>query len=115
MEYQKTYGRYNVKPDFSRCAESVWGGGALFQSQCKRKAVCDPDENGNPTTCKQHSEAARSERRAMIEAKRSAGMAHFKMRNMAPRMRDALQQIADGHNDPRALAKEVLEKLKGDL
>jgi len=109
MEYQKTYGPSyrGVKADTSRCAAHVsgagWGG-----SQCQRKATCDPNEDGKPTTCKQHSDSSMNARREKQRAAQETDMAKWQERYAAPRMRAALQKIADGHNDPRSLAQEVL-------
>lgn len=112
MKYQEFYApSYRAqKPDFSRCAKIVHGGG-WGGKQCSRKAVCDPDENGDPTTCKQHSHAAKESLRAKQKAAYDAETAKWRERHAAPKMRAALEKIADGHNDPRSIAREVLDGL----
>lgn len=105
MEYKETYGRYKTPPDRTRCAEVISGSNAWFSAtQCSRKAKCDPDEHGNPTTCKQHSAEAVNARRSKEKAKYDAEMRNFRVRGNAYQMYTALKQIADGHNDARQLA-----------
>jgi hypothetical protein len=111
VEYRDYYGPpyRRARPEKDRCAESVtsdgWGG-----HQCSRKATHDPDAQGNPTTCKQHSEYAVSSRRAKQKAAYDIETARWKLRSMALPMKTALEAIAKGHNDPRSLAAEVLER-----
>ena len=61
MQYRKYYGWTSAtpgsKPDFRRCAATVAsriGGGNLAPKQCAFSARYNPDESGNPTTCRLH-------------------------------------------------------------
>lgn len=110
MEYQETYGRYNRPPDLKRCAAKVWGSDVYCAQQCSRKAVCDPDHAGNPTTCKQHSAAVNEKKKQEAEKRTRDSMRDFKLKNRAPLMLFTLQQIAEGHNNPRSLAQETIDK-----
>lgn len=113
MDYAKHYGPSYRKapPDMSRCAKSVSSDGWGF-SQCQRRAVCDPDSGGEFTTCKQHSETATAERAAKQKAAYDAENAKWQLKFAAPKMKAALEQIAAGHNNPRALASQVLEGMQ---
>jgi len=114
MEYKSEYG-WNLgkrKPDFKRCAESVSAHDGWGSSQCARKAVCDPDEHGNPTTCKQHSQDAVKERREKSRLKYEwdeweTGLRRLKWAG-GDKLINALRSIESGHNDPRELARETL-------
>ena len=63
MEYEKNYG--GKAPDFSKCAERIFGDWRA--RQCARKAKYDPDANGNPTTCKIHSSVETAKRKAIAK------------------------------------------------
>jgi hypothetical protein len=86
--------------------------------QCSRKARCQPDTEGRPTRCKQHSQEhieiqkRKRDARAKLERDQRA-LATYNYRleqfNHNP-MTKALQAIADGHNDPRSLAREALKE-----
>jgi hypothetical protein len=56
--------------------------------------------------------AKAAEQRAALEAKWAEQDRRNRLRDLASEMRDALRAIADGHNDPRSLAQEVLAKLE---
>lgn len=117
MKYQKDYG-WNFgkrKPDFARCAANVSQSDGWHSGQCKRKAKFDPDENGNPTTCKQHCEATEAAKKAKHDAEYADYMARAKAASERRKFErhartffDALQSIAGGHNDPRSLAQETI-------
>ena len=111
MEYKKTYGRRDIQPDKSKCAAnvtsaSIWDGG----SQCTRKAICDPDKDGNPTTCKQHSQEASKARKDKRDAEYARQSREWAFKRNGERFYDALKLIAEGHNDPRSLAQDVISK-----
>lgn len=118
MKYRDKYGAwagqpYGRKPDFTKCAESVCGNGrGEIPHQCRSKAKFDPDENGNPTTCRIHSEAYVAEKRRVAREKHEAAMAKNRIKWNANKFHAALVEIAAGHNDPRALAAEVLARLE---
>ena len=59
MKYDDQYGDWagrpkGDKPDYSRCAASVYPGNSMIDKQCANKAKFDTDENGRPTTCGIH-------------------------------------------------------------
>lgn len=117
MEYKEAYGlRGNFKPDPTRCAKevsdsSLWG----HYHQCTRKAKYDPDENGKPTTCKVHSEAAIAARRAKQEDAQRVSSHMFWLQKYGATFFDALKEIADGHNDPRALAAAKIKEFQDQV
>ena len=83
MEYRETYGEglRKVVPDRSRCAAAVmsqWG-----TSQCRNKARFDPDENGNPTTCGVHCEAAVAERERKAKEETEKAIREYGRRKLA--------------------------------
>lgn len=110
--YGRTYGSKERKSDFveGQCIAAVHFYIGRFGDfkQCTRKAVVDG------CWCKQHDPAAIRKRdlekqkeeklQNQIESRRW----WFKARG--EKFYDALKAIADGHNDARQLAKEVLEK-----
>ena len=91
-----------------KCKETVydprdsWSRG----QRCSRKA-------GESGYCKQHDPVNVAERARLSREKYDAEWAERRRKAAIPAMlRDALHQIANGHNDPRALALETLEKAK---
>lgn len=112
MEYLESYGNRKRKPDYSKCAAnvssaSIWDGGL----QCSRKASCDPNSHGNMTTCKQHSETVTKAREKKAKEKYALENRKWLIRLNGQKFYDALKKIADGHNDPRGLAKATLSKI----
>lgn len=113
--YKDSYGRWGGqpngrKPDYARCCESVFPNerGAI-PHQCNRRAVTGPDG----AYCKQHDPAA-------VQARKDAAMAEYEVQRRAERpkwyareMLAVLREIADGHNDPRTLAAEIVKKVDG--
>lgn len=105
---------FNTPADKRYCVASVWDG-RMGSYQCSRKPK---HEYGGHGWCNQHyppNEHARKEARSAEYQRqadeRKAGYA----RDAAERsLRDdalqAIRQIAAGHNDPRALALEVLRE-----
>lgn len=82
---------------------------------CGNTACDDPDAYGNPTKCAVHSNAGRL-RAAVRKEKTNKKWQDEYARKDAIRAAEAkilpaLRRIADGHNDPMALAKEVLSDL----
>lgn len=105
--YGKAYGNNaKVPPDFERCCEGVvrYIANWPHHGQCARKRGHGPDR----AYCKQHVPEKVKERQA--EADKRQGVAHEKLRLewAGPRFFKVLKQIADGHNDPRALAQEAI-------
>jgi hypothetical protein len=118
--YLQYYGyHFNpVAPNFSRCGERVCSNDrSMRPSQCSRKATCQPDSEGRPTRCKQHSDAfiqeKREKQKRKDEARRRERNALLYERGLEQFISDprtkALQAIADGHNDPRSLARKALK------
>lgn len=112
MKYPKSYGRsYQLRhPDMSRCAADVSSRDGWGSHQCSRKATYDwDDELGQFTTCKTHSAKVTAERIRAADERSARKQSQFRDQFNASRYRKALEQIAAGHNDPRALAKETLK------
>ena len=102
------------RPDYSKCGKSLFSN---FQSyQCSNKARYDPNAKGAMTRCGVHSKAAAEKRRERERVKAGEKRKAYEARKLKSlRASDyvkVIQAIADGHNDPRTLAKEYL-KAKG--
>lgn len=107
MTHKTRYGVWagnpqGFKPDLSRCAKEIYSN--HHSRQCPRKRTVGD-------YCWQHDPAAEARRAEASEAAYRAKVAAidrpYKQREA---YRDALRKIADGHNDPCALAREVLAK-----
>jgi hypothetical protein len=102
------FGRMSPAIDPERCRAEVYESVSRNFSQCARKRAVEEEGVGY---CRQHSPAAE---RARAEASRARYEAERRLRerwSLRPaEYRDALRQIAAGHNDPRALAAAALEK-----
>lgn len=111
--YPKNYGSWagrpdGVKPNYQCCAAEVSrseGNWTRF-SQCTRKCGHGPDG----AFCKTHDPVA-------VERRRDKSTAAWKAKWNAERYQlhgetffNALQKIADGYNDARGLAQEVIEE-----
>jgi hypothetical protein len=111
--HKRGYGRYNTEPRPHRCAEEVRDGDWNWK-QCSRARGFGPDQ----AFCKQHDPQAVKDRRAARDAKWDADWEKKKkkwaLHAIAPLAVEALQKIADGHNDPRTLALEVLRQYEGE-
>lgn len=110
-EYGLNMGRN--RPDPARCCVEVRGTERWANySQCARKRGYGPEG----AYCKQHDPDAVKARNAAREADRKAEWAEksrkWELERLAPRMKSALEAIRDGHNDPAALAREVLAEFK---
>lgn len=110
-EYHREYGNNSPhRPDFERCCVSVYS--AWSSSQCGRKAAHDPDHTGKPTRCKIHSRAYRKGKAEIARAKWDAEEAARAERRREREGKDAalalIEKIADGHNDPRGAALDLL-------
>jgi hypothetical protein len=110
-QYLTSYGRYGTKPDYTRCAESVAGSGRFpSYSQCTRK--CGHGPHG--AWCKQHDpEAVKAKREAQTAKWVAEIEASRRSRQFDADCKDAIHQIAAGHNDPRGLAQSIIDKLEG--
>lgn len=99
------------KPDYSRCCEEVYEQGrGMMTHQCARKAKHGPDG----AYCKQHDPAAVKAREDLASAKYAAQRRAERPRWYAKKMLEALKLIADGHNDPRSLAAEIVAEIERD-
>lgn len=107
--YRERYGQWagnnaGSPPDYTRCCADVWPPPGHISSQCSRKRGHGPDG----AYCKQHDPAEVKRRQEEASARYERDMARRRLGFDGRRFRDALRQIAKGHNDPRALAVEVL-------
>lgn len=97
------------RPDFTRCCAVVMRG--FIPSQCSRKRGHGP----YGAYCKQHDPEAIAARREAQQAKFKAEREHnarvWFYRAHGQECYNTLKRIADGHNDPRALAQEVLDRI----
>ena len=110
--YSSGYGRYsNEKPDFDRCSKAVRYGGAWGGSkQCTRKNGHGP----HGAYCKQHDPIAVRAKSAAESAKLRAKWAEdSRNREFETNCKDAVRQIAAGHNDPRGLCQGLIDALNG--
>lgn len=94
------------------CTKKLWDG--WHKRSCGNVAKYDPDEDGVPTRCGVHSAEAVARREAKAHAKVAAEMAEWDRRkqqqNLASELHQIIRQIAGGHNDPRGMATEWLER-----
>jgi hypothetical protein len=105
-----------------RCAEIVFSKDGRFSRRCPNPAKHDPDAEGIPTKCGVHSRQANARREkareARLEAERQSwakqGKAQEKARRLQADAEDILRKIATGHNDPRSLALEWVERKDGE-
>lgn len=117
--HKERYGRIGLGPgtpaDPALCCEEVsdrqsW----ISYSQCARKRGYGPEG----AYCKQHDPDAVKAKKAARDAKWEAEWAEKQRKHeaasLAPKMKAALIAIRDGHNDPAALAAEVLGEFKHD-
>lgn len=92
------------KPDFARCADEVWPNDRFpISHQCNRKRGFGPEQ----AFCKQHDPEAKKERERKACENYEKGIRRQKMM-WGREFFDALRKIAEGHNDPRGLAQEVI-------
>lgn len=84
------------------CNQLVYGEHSF--SPCGKPPKHDPDANGRMTKCGAHCAASTARREADFLRKQA-------LRDAVAGLEPALRQIADGHNDPRALAQEVIARL----
>lgn len=116
--YPKSYGSWAGNPagrlpDFSKCCEEVADTSLNWTHfhQCSRKRGFGPDE----AYCRQHDPAAVEERRRASDERFTKEMNQRRVQLHGRTFYEALKQIAEGHNDARGLAQEVLGKFhEGD-
>jgi hypothetical protein len=113
-QYPKNYGASHsqVSPDFSRCAETVnTTPNERFShfAQCSRKNGHGP----HGAWCKQHDPVAVKTRKEAREKKWENEWADSaRKRAFELACQGAIRQIAEGHNDPRALAQSIIDALE---
>lgn len=95
------------------CTERVMG--SYHSGPCGNTPRHDPDANGRPTKCGNHSKAAHARRAAKKEATEARWKAQWRadgdVHDANKAVEVALRQIAEGHNDPRTLAEETIQRL----
>jgi len=98
------------KPDYARCCERVFGDRSSPPGghQCQRPRGHGPDG----AYCKQHDPDA-------VKARNAASTARYNEKRNRERYQwygreffDALVKIAEGHNDARGLAQQVIDDFK---
>lgn len=97
------------------CSGRVWHQGAFRNSPCSRRGIVERDGNHY---CRQHdpvaAKARREEREAEWKAQWEAKQRRWKEAEALAALKndalEAIRQIAAGHNDPRSLARDVLEQ-----
>ena len=110
MGYQERYGAWagnpaGKPPDRTRCCAVVYSRERWSRAyQCERPRGHGP----NGDYCKQHDPAAQAARDAKARAREAEAALKWRKEVYGPRFYDALLAIANGHNDPRSLAIEVL-------
>lgn len=95
------------REDTTRCITAIWNSRWRHNEQCKRPRGHGPDG----LHCKQHDPAAQkasAEARTRRWAEKSASINRPRRQNEAAR--EALQQIANGHDDPAVLASDLLKR-----
>ncbi len=112
--YAERYGSWAGQPrgnppDFSLCCERVFGAlGSPGGHQCNRKRGHGPDA----AYCKQHDPAAIKARHEASMARYTAQMNKERYGWNGRKFYDVLVQIAEGHNDARGLAQEMIDEFK---
>ena len=111
--------------DPGEAVRTWWAGGLRFGCThssfskylghpCGNAAKHDPDHNGNPTKCGHHSQAAlerKAAKKAERDAKWKAELQHKKAVSDYYAERDEIiVKIAEGHNDPRGLCQDWLDR-----
>jgi len=108
--YQTSYGRHSSRPDYTRCCVQV-STGPWDYAQCTRGRGHGPDE----AYCKQHDPVAVSARREASNRKFHDKANAMQVQWHGPRFLKALRLIAEGHNDPRAVAREAVDAYERSL
>lgn len=108
--YKPKYGAWaglpaGHKPDFTRCCEEVASRERWTRwSQCNRPRGHGPDG----AYCKQHDPEAVKARRAAVDARAKVAWRERRLEWYGSTFFKALVEIANGHNDARGLAQEVV-------
>jgi hypothetical protein len=110
--HKERYGEWGGNPSGNRplpdrCAHEVYDGMTRIFSQCARKRGHGPEG----AFCKQHDPD-------MVKARNQKSADDYREKRRREALRQsgtyiaALRKIADGHNDPRALAAETLDQFE---
>jgi hypothetical protein len=108
--YQDKYGAWagfpeGHKPDLTRCCEEVRSPGRWASyHQCTKPRGHGPDG----AYCKQHDPEVAKARRAAADARGKVKWRERMLEAYGRTFFDALIKIADGHNDARGLAQEIV-------
>lgn len=116
--YKKRYGAWaglpaGHKPDFTLCCVEVVDNSTRWPHyhQCSKKRGYGPDS----AYCKQHDPDVVKARNAANSARANAKWNKERYQTHGRTFFNALQKIADGHNDARGLAQEIIDEFtKGE-
>lgn len=112
--YPKSYGAWagdpkGHEPDFTRCCVGVWSKERWSrEGQCARKNGFGPDG----AYCKQHDPAVKKAREDEARARWTKKWNAERYQWHGRTFFDALVKIADGHNDARGVAQEVIKEFR---
>lgn len=112
--YPNSYGtwagnRTGSAPDYGRCCEGVWSKERWpRQYQCTRKRGHGPDG----AYCKLHDPEAAKARQKASDARWAEKWNKDRYQFYGRTFFDALLKIAEGHNDARGLAQEIIADFK---
>jgi hypothetical protein len=113
-KYPKSYGNWaglpkGVEPDYTRCCQEVWSR-ERFSShhQCTKPRGYGPDG----AYCKQHDPAVAKARQEANDARSKEKWNEQRYQWHGRTFFDALLKIANGYNDARGMASEVIAKFK---
>lgn len=96
------------KVDFERCRVECYNSVSRDFYQCARKKAVEVDGIGY---CTQHSPQKAAERKAAVFARDEERRRKAERQWTRPaEYREALRAIANGHNDPRQIARDTLAK-----
>ena len=94
------------------CNERVFAN--YSSAPCNNMPKHDPDAQGRPTKCGKHCEAAVAKRKAKADARYAEQKAKWARQREQDDLRreaiDIVRRIAAGHNDPRGVSSEWVEK-----
>lgn len=113
--HKKSYGDWAGNPaghlaDLTRCCEEVRNepGAGWGYHQCVRKCGYGPEG----AYCKQHDPEAVAERQRKQGKAYRAKCLNWSYESHGKRFYEALEKIANGHNDARGLAQEIVTAFK---
>lgn len=111
--YRDKYGAWagspdGHQPDYLLCCQEVEDNSTFWPRyrQCRRKRGFGPDD----AYCKQHDPDAVALRRRKADERAIVANRKWLLEANGEYFFKALEKIAAGHNDPRGLAKEIVER-----